>query len=176
MKFNELKISDKYQKYIGILFFAMLLIIFVSSSMTYKQQTIVPELHNKLLDSKPFYNLLNKIHINYDGVDESIHNIGYFKFVEFLLRKAAHFFSYLIIGGSFYLFSFNMVRNKLYLFFTSWFTVTGLAAFDEFHQQLTGGRTPLVIDVMLDSCGAFVGIGLVFLIMMIYLRRKQNTI
>ncbi|MBA1435302.1 VanZ family protein, partial [Lactobacillus bombi] len=46
--------------------------------------------------------------------------------------------------------------------------VTGLAGFDEFHESLTSGRTPLVQDVMLDSTGAFCGILVVFIILIIY--------
>lgn len=42
--------------------------------------------------------------------------------------------------------------------FIPWLVTTGLAAFDEFHQGLTGGRTPLVDDVILDSAGALTGI------------------
>lgn len=39
-----------------------------------------------------------------------------------------------------------------------WLTVIGLAAFDEFHQFLTGDRTPSVHDIMLDGAGALTGI------------------
>ena len=35
---------------------------------------------------------------------------------------------------------------------------TGIAAFDEFHQMLTGGRTPLFQDVMLDTVAAAIAV------------------
>ena len=33
-----------------------------------------------------------------------------------------------------------------------------IGGIDEFHQQLTGGRTPLVGDVLIDGSGALIGI------------------
>jgi VanZ family protein len=39
-------------------------------------------------------------------------------------------------------------------FGVAWLSATGYAALDEFHQMMTGGRSPLFEDVMLDSSGA----------------------
>ncbi len=49
---------------------------------------------------------------------------------------------------------------------------TGLAAFDEFHQGLTGGRSPLVADVILDSFGALVAI--LITVLVVFLIKKHN--
>lgn len=43
----------------------------------------------------------------------------------------------------------------------------GYAALDEFHEMLTGGRTPLFQDVILDGIGALTGI-----LLIIWLKRK----
>ena len=39
-----------------------------------------------------------------------------------------------------------------------WLGIIGLAGLDEFHQYLTGDRTPSVHDVALDSAGALLAI------------------
>ncbi|WP_162542968.1 VanZ family protein, partial [Klebsiella pneumoniae] len=36
----------------------------------------------------------------------------------------------------------------------AWLSATGYAGLDEFHQMMTGGRTPMFQDVMLYSIGA----------------------
>ncbi len=72
-------------------------ILFISSSMTYQQQTSVPFLE-KYLSFKPFERQLSQISFTYAGQTISIATSGYYKFVEFFMRKAAHFFIYLALG------------------------------------------------------------------------------
>ena len=140
--------------YIGIALL-MMVILCVSSSMTYQQQSQV-SLIQKLLANEPLKAFLSQISFNYAGSEVSISAKGYVKFVEFFIRKAAHFMTYFVLGGSLYLGLLPKLKQKssvLGLFF-AWLAATGYAATDEFHQMLTGGRTPLFQDVMLDSCGA----------------------
>ena len=140
--------------YIGIALL-MMVILFVSSSMTYQQQSQV-SLIQKLLANEPLKAFFSQISFNYAGSEVSISAKGYVKFVEFFSRKAAHFMTYFVLGGSLYLGLLPKLKQKssvLGLFF-AWLAATGYAATDEFHQMLTGGRTPLFQDVMLDSCGA----------------------
>ncbi|MGA9230531.1 MAG: VanZ family protein, partial [Exiguobacterium oxidotolerans] len=42
--------------------------------------------------------------------------------------------------------------------FFAFTTAMTVGVLDEFHQLVTGGRTPLVGDVLIDGSGAFVGI------------------
>lgn len=77
-----------------------------------------------------------------------------------LLRKSAHFFVYLVLGGL----SANALRTSG---ISGWrrygcaLLFSGLyAASDEFHQSLVPGRGPSVWDVGIDSAGAAVGIWL----------------
>ncbi len=52
-------------------------------------------------------------------------------------------------------------KNQRSVFLTavvSWLVATGYAGLDEFHQMITGGRTPLFQDVMLDAMGALTAI------------------
>lgn len=164
--------SKRMEKISLILFLLIVVLVFISSSMTYKQQTMVPTF-SKHLSGKPFYGILRHIHILYDGTDESISNVGYYRFVEFLIRKVAHFSSYFIMGVFLWLTNFNKIKGYTFNFLYSWLSATGLAALDEFHQQLTGGRTPLIDDVMIDSCGALVGIILSMMLFYIIKKRKK---
>lgn len=133
----------------------MMVVLFISSSMTYQQQSQVSVIQ-KYLANEPFKQFFSGISFNYAGSEVSIAAKGYVKFVEFFIRKAAHFTTYFILGGSLYLGLLPKLKQKssvLGLAF-AWLAATGYAATDEFHQMLTGGRTPLFQDVMLDSCGA----------------------
>lgn len=151
------------------------LILFYSSSMTYKQQTSVPFME-RYFKNKPLYGFFDKMGFNYGGKYQSVANDGYYHFVEFLIRKGAHFGTYLILGVFLCLALYTYFKNNHFLqIFIPWFTATGLAAFDEFHQGLTGGRTPSVVDVILDSAGALTGTVIVVLILYFIIRRKTSS-
>lgn len=140
--------------YLGIAVL-MMVILFISSSMTYQQQSQVG-LIQRILANEPLKEFFDKISFDYAGNEVSISAKGYVKFVEFFIRKGAHFMTYFILGGSLYLGLSPKLKQKssvLSLLF-AWLAATGYAATDEFHQMLTGGRTPLFQDVMLDSFGA----------------------
>lgn len=150
------------------------LILFYSSSMTYKQQTSVPFLE-KYVHGKPFSNSLEHIQFNYGGKVQSIKNDGYYHFVEFFIRKGAHFGTYLILGIFLCLALYTYFKHNNFLrIFVPWTMTTGLAAFDEFHQGLTGGRTPSVSDVILDSAGALTGIVILVVILYFVLKHRQT--
>lgn len=157
----------KYHKngnlYLGIAF-VMMAILFVSSSMTYEQQSQV-SLLDRLLSSEPLKGAMSSISFTYAGSKVSISTLGYSKFIEFFIRKGAHFGSYFLLGGSLFLGLHPKMKQKQLLLtgLFAWFSATGYAAMDEFHQMLTGGRTPLFQDVMLDSVGALTACILIIL-------------
>lgn len=152
------------------------LILFYSSSMTYKQQTSVPFLERHM-NTKPFYHALSKVHFTYGGKVQSIANDGYYHFVEFFIRKGAHFGTYLVLGVLLCLALYTYFKRNYFLrVFVPWMMATGLAAFDEFHQGLTGGRTPSVVDVILDSFGALTGIVILVIILYFIYRKEENKI
>lgn len=80
-----------------------------------------------------------------------------------ILRKNAHFFSYLLLG--------ILTLNALLSSGKDGYKCIGLAflicllyaASDEFHQTFIPGRGGQVKDVIIDSGGALVGIGLKFM-------------
>ncbi|MGM0214660.1 VanZ family protein [Enterococcus sp. AZ109] len=149
--------------YLGIAFI-MIVILFVSSSMTYEQQNQV-SLIERILSNEPLKGLLSSASFNYAGSKISISTLGYAKFIEFFIRKGAHFGTYFILGGSLFLGLQPKLKHELSVLavFFAWFSATGYAAMDEFHQMLTGGRTPLFQDVMLDSAGALTACLLILL-------------
>ncbi|MHC5269886.1 VanZ family protein [Enterococcus sp. LJL98] len=149
--------------YLGLAF-VMMGILFYSSSQTYEQQSQIGLL-STLLKKEPFKEVFMHVSFTYAGSEVSIAQSGYFSFVEFFIRKGAHFGTYFILGGSFFLGLVPRIQTFGLTALFSWLSATGYAATDEFHQMLTGGRTPLFQDVMLDASGAFTGIVLCWLVL-----------
>lgn len=132
-----------------IILLLLLVALFVSSGQTYEQQSIVPMLQ-KWLPNKPFEAALSIFKIPYWGITVSVEERGYYYFLEFLIRKSGHFFFFGFIAVAI----FSLLPKK-----SSRFTIAALltlliAIGDEYHQSLTGGRTPSLQDVMLDMSGA----------------------
>ncbi|KRN06436.1 VanZ family protein [Liquorilactobacillus sucicola DSM 21376 = JCM 15457] len=146
-------------------------VLFISSSMTYQQQTSVPFLE-KYLTNKPFEQLLSGLSFQYANETVSISQMGYFKFLEFFIRKGAHFSIYLGLGAFLAAGLSPRLNSRLLTVIVSSLSAIGYAALDEFHQMLTGDRTPLFQDVVLDGLGALVGVGCVILFS---LRRKKRS-
>ncbi|MDN7241746.1 VanZ family protein [Planococcus sp. N028] len=149
-----------------LLLLLLLGILFISSGQTYEQQTLIPTLE-KYLVSKPFEGLLSYLHIPYYGIMVSIEERGYFAFIEFLLRKGAHLFMFGALAIAVFVL---LPKPKFWLAFA---ITVGLAFLDEFHQSLTGGRTPTGQDVLLDSIGAFIALSIWWLYMKIKSRKKH---
>ena len=81
---------------------AVMVILFISSSQTYEQQSQIGLL-SRILKNEPLKEWLEKISFSYAGSEISIAEKGYFSFVEFFIRKGAHFFTYFVLGGSLFL-------------------------------------------------------------------------
>ena len=123
--------------------------LFMSSGQTYEQQSLVPELE-KWLPEMPFESLLATLKIPYWGIQVSIEERGYYEFVEFLIRKGTHFFTFGLIAIVMYAVSPKWrFRKVIAAFLTLLVAIT-----DEVHQSLTAGRTASSQDVMLDMTGA----------------------
>lgn len=147
----------------------ILLALFMSSGQTYEQQSIVPLLQ-KWFPNKPFEELLMIFQIPYWGITVSVEERGYYYFVEFLIRKGAHFFSFGLIAA----FIYSLLPKK-----ASRFTIAALltllfAIGDEYRQSLTGGRTPAIKDVMLDMAGAFTALSIIWIFLNIKNRKKRK--
>lgn len=94
------------------------------------------------------------------------------EFLSLCIRKCAHFFEYFILG----LLVCNLVKQyqnlgkKEYL----WIFIFCFlyACSDEFHQMFVGGRSPQILDILIDSLGSLTGIFLIFYLKRIRERKK----
>lgn len=155
----------KREKIFLLLALFVLLMLFISSSMTYQQQ----ELHNNFMDRRFGWleNMVSGWNFTYGG---RIHNVqidGRAGLAQFVLRKMAHFGSYFLLGAFGYLGLRRIFKIKWVAPVVTWFIAIAFAAFDEYHQYLTGDRTPSVHDVMLDGTGALTAIILIMVVLFI---------
>lgn len=152
----------------------ILIALFVSSSMPYHDQTIVPELH-ALLPAHSSWAWLNQVDFHWADQHVSIQAMGLAGFTEFFLRKLAHFSIFLLFGAAAALGLRQHVIPGWLRVLLALLASTGVAALDEFHQMLTQDRSPLFQDVILDTIGALVGILLVGLLTGLRTRRLKRA-
>lgn len=141
-------------------------VIFYFSSQPYHQQDLRPKLH-KLLPEQMISEQFSNIEFNYAGETVSINRLGVPGFVEFFIRKGAHLFIYFCLGGT-VAFALGHMKRRGLLFLYSLLICFLYAGSDEFHQSLTGDRTPLLIDVAVDTLGAAIGIGCMLLLLLLH--------
>ncbi|WP_179394925.1 VanZ family protein [Lacticaseibacillus absianus] len=148
---------------------AIIVVLFISSSMTYQQQTVVPMLDGLVPNQAPFA-WLARIDFTYAGTRVHAATMGLPSFVEWFLRKGAHVTIFLCFGFATARGLLGFIKDRGLTAITAVLTASGVAALDEFHQMLTQQRTPLFQDVMLDTCGALVGVCLAVWV----IRRKRR--
>lgn len=153
--------------------FVLMGILYYSSSMSYQEQTIQPVL-GRWLSGEPLRGLLESVQFAYAENIISIDSLGYVSFIEFFIRKGAHFFSYFLLG----LFWFMGLRNKVdTLPLAALLAVllsAGYASFDELHQSFQPNRTALLEDVILDAAGAATGVLLTWFVSNRRTRKKRR--
>lgn len=88
---------------------------------------------------------------------------GDYNTLSYIVRKLAHFTEFFILG------IFSYIGYKYY----SLIFVVATAFLDELIQLFVEGRTSSIIDVLIDTSGGVLGIGLVILIIKIYNKSKQ---
>jgi VanZ family protein len=152
----------------------MMALLFYSSSQTYQQQSQIGTLSH-LLKGEPFKKALGKINFYYANHQVSLSNLGYLGLVEFFIRKGAHFFSYFVIGMSLFLGFSKKYKSLIFSASLSIILATFYASLDEFHQKLTGGRTPLIQDVILDFSGAAFIVVILLVFKLIQCRKLYST-
>ncbi|MFJ7913664.1 MULTISPECIES: VanZ family protein [unclassified Lysinibacillus] len=152
-----------------LILLAFLVILTISSSMTYEQQSIIPELE-QVLANKPFEKQLSVFKIPYWDTVVSVEERGYFKFVEFLIRKLTHFVGFGCIALGIY-FAWGKRR------FAAGVAIAGtalIAMLDEMRQSFTPERMMSGQDVMLDTAGAIVFVGMAVLVRKIFNRQRAR--
>jgi VanZ family protein len=144
--------------------------IFYASSQPYEKQDLRPTISN-YINLEIIETLFSSIVIEYAGEEVSISKLGTAHFIEFFIRKAAHFFVYLGLGFLIYrALSVYLLNNRL-TFMTSWLLTILYAISDEIHQGFTPNRSPHFEDVMIDSVGGLIGISLAWFIYRKYLTK-----
>ncbi|WP_336866455.1 VanZ family protein [Peribacillus frigoritolerans] len=148
--------------FILILLVSWAMVIFFFSSQTYEEQSISPFLTQ--FNTPYWYDKLSGISFMYGGVEVSAQTAGVNGFLEFFLRKGAHLFIFFVFGFLTLGVWRSFVKNPVFSFSGALFFVLLYASADELHQKLTGGRTPLWQDVILDTFGGLLGIFFSFLL------------
>ena len=108
----------------------------LSKGIVYKSIELVEHITHKEYDKKSVVNKLN-----------------------YPIRKCAHFTLFLLLGVCIYLLlnAFN-IDNRFIISIVLCFV---FAILDETHQIFTSGRTPLLLDILIDSIGSLVGITII---------------
>lgn len=134
-------------------------LIFWFSSQPYQNQDVKPLL-NDYINEEWVEESLSWIQFDYAGYFVSVASLGAASFIEFLIRKGAHFGIFFLLG--FFtcraLFATILHNRKSTCFVSSILFIILFAVQDELHQHFTGDRTPLIHDVMIDSVGGLAGI------------------
>ncbi|WP_248928735.1 VanZ family protein [Paenibacillus hamazuiensis] len=147
-------------------------IIFYASSQTHSQQDITPAI-SAIIPNSIASNNLSEINFIYGEATINISTMGVAGLIEFFIRKIAHFTIYAMLGFSV---SFALRSKTLFNRLTvTVFLCVIYAASDEFHQRLTGGRTALFSDVIIDTIGSFFGATILIFIKLFKNRYKRNS-
>lgn len=102
---------------------------------------------------------ISKLLFNNDAVAEKM---------EGFIRKAAHITEYAI--GAMLFFGYCLTYPKMQLkkkMIFSEMCIILYAITDEIHQLFIPGRNGNVVDILIDSCGGLIGIGVIWLAMML---------
>lgn len=133
--------------------------IYYASSQPYEKQDLRPTISD-FLNLDFVESLFSTTVFNYAGEEISIESMGAAHFIEFFIRKGAHFSVYLGLGFLLYRAFTIHLNNRLTVFLLSWILTIIYAISDEIHQGFTPNRTPLMEDVIIDTVGGLVGISL----------------
>jgi VanZ family protein len=136
-------------------------VIYYSSSQPYQDQDLRPTLAN-FLDLELVKVYLNDFKFHYAGEEISVEEKGAAGFIEFLIRKGAHFGVYFILGFLLFRAIHQHTASPRKAFLLALIGTIFYAASDEFHQGFTANRTPKIEDVVLDSIGAYSGVLTIF--------------
>lgn len=157
----------------GLFLACWLSVIYYFSSQPYAKQDLRPWLERNFpLDAVERW--LSGISFSYARQVISIENLGAAGFVEFFVRKGAHFTEYFILGmlACFMLFTFRAGTKTAAAAAAAFCFLYAIS--DELHQSTTIYRIFKAEDVVLDTFGALCGIGAVVMIRS-WKRRKSRA-
>ncbi|HEU5141302.1 MAG TPA: VanZ family protein [Bacillales bacterium] len=131
-------------------------LIFYFSSQSYEEQNLQPTL-SQYIDAEVIGNWFSGVSFRYADEEVSVETLGAAGFLEFFIRKAAHFTVYFVLAFLLVRAFSRSLQARAKIFWFSLILAVLYAASDEFHQSFTAGRTPLPLDVALDSFSALFG-------------------
>ncbi|TXL65019.1 VanZ family protein [Cerasibacillus terrae] len=138
-----------------ILPFTWMGIIYYASSQPYEKQDIKPMM--KVYDLSFLEPYLTWISFTYHKSEISVQNLGVESFIEFFIRKGAHFTVFFILVILFFIaFKKTTALRTSIILIVSFFLSLAYAGVDECHQGFTPNRTPYIGDVFIDGLGAFI--------------------
>lgn len=155
--------------------FSWIGVIFFFSSQSASDQDVKP-----LLGNIPFVEklepLLSKLQFTYYGVERSVEAMGFERFVEFLIRKLAHFGTYFILALLVFIAVQKTLNASLHIkMLFSFYVVILMAVMDEWNQAFTPERTPYYFDVVIDGFGGLMGL-LFSVLILLFINRRENKI
>ena len=115
---------------------------------------------------------------DYNGLNADNQDV-FFDNVSFAVRKMGHFCEYGILGILFacFLLTFERIRtshkSKVKVLLITAAICMVYAATDEFHQGFVDGRSPKLMDVLIDTLGGMAGAGIVN-ISAFFVKRKSR--
>ncbi|WP_194840799.1 VanZ family protein [Filobacillus milosensis] len=140
-------------------------VIFSFSSQSSEDQEMEPFL-STYLPLEKIEPILSKIEFTYFHRLRSVEAMGLEPFVEFLIRKLAHFGVYFILAALIYWAVRKTLKSRqLYQILMTYFLVVHFAILDELSQSFSAGRTPYYGDVAIDAFGGLIGLGSIYLIL-----------
>ncbi len=98
----------------------------------------------------------NTINVIETITNKDLNNKEIVNTLNYPIRKLAHFTIFLLLGISIFLFINTFNINKKILI--SILICVVCASLDEFHQVFSLGRSPLLLDILIDSIGSITGI------------------
>lgn len=136
-----------------LVFLCMVTIFCFSNQTATKSQSLSDEVAIKTLEIK---SEITKKEISQKEKESFIKNS------RTLIRKTAHFTIYLLLGILVY-FTLKNYHKKNVILFSILFCFL-YACTDEIHQLFVEMRTAQILDVFIDTSGASIGIGLIYLL------------
>ena len=92
-------------------------------------------------------------------------------FVNFVLRKIAHFGLFAALGFGLYGSLRGFHLRRVPPFRSAVILGAACGALDEFHQSFVPGRVAMVTDILLDACGVIAGVTALWLLLRRFRRR-----
>ncbi|MDG5786709.1 VanZ family protein [Evansella sp. AB-P1] len=142
-------------------------LIYFSSSQPYERQNVQPILQE--FDLEWVETVGSNVSFKYGDSIISLQYRDPAAFIEFFIRKGAHLFVFAVLGILAYRLAYILIEKRMKSAIIAWLFVTIYASIDEFSQLLHPNRSGMIEDVILDSVGGIIGVGIIIL-----WRRRNN--